>query len=67
MNSQSTVGKATEAAASITGRRYCSHHQGEVPIDEGSFVMRNTTKRWICNRCQEKSERRRAEILADKS
>lgn len=46
--------KMTQATANVTGRRYCMHHQGEVPADAGSFVVRKKSKRWICYRCQEK-------------
>lgn len=43
----------TQAAANATGRRFCAHHQGEVPAADGDFVECNKTRRWICYRCQE--------------
>jgi len=52
--SNTYIGQVNQAAAKATGRRYCTHHQGEVSIDAGSHVMRNKTRRWICFRCQEK-------------
>jgi hypothetical protein len=52
---KSAIAKATQAAANAIGKRYCSHHQGEVAADAGAYVMRNKTKRWVCFRCQEKS------------
>jgi len=51
----STIALVTQAVAKAIGRRYCSHHQGEVAIDAGSYEVRNKTRRWICFRCQEKS------------
>ena len=64
MSKRSSIAKVTEAAANVTGRRFCSHHSGEVATDEGSFVTRNRSRRWICFR--EKSKIRRAEISATK-
>lgn len=52
---QSTIAKVVQAAANVTGKRFCSHHQGEVAADAGAFVMRNKSRRWICFKCQEKS------------
>jgi hypothetical protein len=49
---------ATKAAAKVTGRRFCSHHQGEVAANEGRVVERNRSRRWVCFRCIEKSEER---------
>jgi hypothetical protein len=46
----------TQATANVTGRRYCAHHQGEVPAADGDFVLRNKSKRWICYRCQEHNQ-----------
>lgn len=43
----------TLATAKVTGMRFCAHHQGEVPVQNGGFVMRNKSRRWICHRCQE--------------
>jgi len=59
-----TTAKATDAAARITGKRYCSHHQGEAAVDAGSYVQCNKSRRWVCDRCQTKSRMRQAEILA---
>lgn len=50
----------TQAASNVTGKRFCAHHQGEVPVADGDFVLRNNSKRWICYRCQESSRQRHA-------
>lgn len=52
----------TQAAAAATGKRFCSHHQGEVAASEGDFVMRNKTGRWICFRCQKNIQCRDASL-----
>lgn len=67
MGRNSMLEKVTKIAAKITGRRYCSHHGGEVAEDAGSVVERNRSRRWICNACQEKSRNRNAEIRAVKT
>ena len=59
---KSTIAHITQAAANVTGKRFCSHHQGEVEAHAGSFVQRHKSKRWICFRCQEKSRSREEEI-----
>jgi hypothetical protein len=51
----------TQATAKVTGMRFCAHHQGEVPVQDGAFVLRNRSRRWICYRCQEHSQRHRSE------
>lgn len=56
---RSSITSATQAAANVTGKRYCAHHQGEALVEQGSFVLRNKTKRWICFSCQEKSKNSR--------
>lgn len=56
---RSSLASATQATVNITGKRYCSHHQGEALVEQGSFVLRNKTKRWICFSCQEKSKNSR--------
>ncbi|AMO99455.1 hypothetical protein CAter282_1570 [Collimonas arenae] len=56
---QDRLALVTQATANVTGKRFCSHHQGEVPVAEGEFVIRNKSKRWICFRCQERSRLRR--------
>lgn len=61
-----TTAKATDAAAKVTGKRYCSHHQGEAAVDAGSYVQCNKSRRWVCDRCQTKSRLRQAEIQASK-
>lgn len=56
---QDRLALVTQATANVTGKRFCSHHQGEVSVTEGDFVLRNKSKRWICFRCQERSRLRR--------
>ena len=56
------IDRAMEAVTKLTGRRFCSHHQGEVNADQGCIVERNRSRRWICYRCIEKSEQRRLAI-----
>ncbi|MFC6522927.1 hypothetical protein ACFQAT_27505 [Undibacterium arcticum] len=63
---QSTIARAAEIAASGTGKRFCSHHQGEVAADAGSLVQRNKSKRWICNACQAKSRQQQEAMRAPK-
>jgi len=50
----SPIEHVTQAAAQIIGKKYCTHHQGEVAIDAGDHVVRGKARRWICFRCQEK-------------
>jgi hypothetical protein len=45
-------------------KRWCASHFGEAPIDAGSYVRSGKTKRWICDRCQEKRQQRKTEIQA---
>ena len=58
--------KLNAATAKITGKRFCSHHGGEVLADSGSFVTSNKSRRWICHRCQMKSIKRNEEIEMEK-
>ena len=58
--------KLNIVTAEISGRRYCAHHRGEVLVDDGSFVTRNKSRRWICHRCQMKSLARDEEIKIEK-
>ncbi|HWW08409.1 hypothetical protein [Collimonas sp.] len=60
---QDRLALVTQATANVTGKRFCSHHQGEVAVAEGAFVVRNKSKRWVCFRCQERSRLHR-EALA---
>lgn len=48
----------TQLTANATGRRFCAHHQGEVPATGGDFVVRNKSRRWICYHCQERGRHR---------
>ena len=41
------------AIPQITEKRFCYHHQGEVAVAAGSYVVRNNRRRWICSRCQD--------------
>jgi len=52
----SAISHVTQAAAKVTGKRYCSDHRGEVAVDAGGYVMRGKTKRWMCFHCQEKKQ-----------
>jgi hypothetical protein len=65
--SNSTLTKVIEVSAKITGRRYCSHHRGEVDANAGCIVVRNKSRRWMCNACQDKAAKRDAEIRAAKA
>lgn len=56
---RSSLASATQATVNLTGKRYCAHHQGEALVEQGSFVLRNKTKRWICFSCQQKSQNSR--------
>lgn len=50
MNTQTDIRKAvTRAAEAITGRRWCSHHQGHAEIAGG--IIKAGTRRWICVKC----------------
>jgi hypothetical protein len=40
-----------DAAASVTGRRYCSLHRGEANSDAGDYIVRGKVRRWICFVC----------------
>lgn len=53
----------TQAAAEATGKRFCSHHQGQVAAAEGDFVMRNKTRRWVCFRCQKNIQSQNAALM----
>jgi hypothetical protein len=59
---QDRLALVTRATANVTGKRFCSHHQGEVAVADGDFVLRNKSRRWICFRCQERSQLRRDAI-----
>lgn len=59
-----TLNELIEVAAKLTGRRYCTHHGGEADASAGSFVIRNKSKRWICDVCEKKTAKRNAEIHA---
>ena len=48
------VQDVTDAEARLTGKKFCSHHQGMVSVSEGSMVIRGKAKRWICHSCQKK-------------
>lgn len=63
---QSRITKVNEIAASVTGKRFCSHHQGEVAADAGNFVQCNKSKRWICHACQVKRLQRQDTMRAPK-
>jgi hypothetical protein len=56
------IDQVMQAATKVSGRRFCSHHQGEADADQGCVVERNRSRRWICFRCIEKSEQRRVAI-----
>lgn len=58
---------ATEACAKATGKRYCTHHGGEVASDQGDFQQRNHSRRWVCFACQKKSLEARARIQSTRA
>lgn len=51
-----TVDIASKAEVSITGKKYCSSHQGYVDVQQGNIVTKTNSRRWICFSCQEKSK-----------
>jgi hypothetical protein len=65
--STNIITKVTESAARVTGKRWCASHHGEAPADAGSYVQGSRAKRWICDRCQARSQQRQAQIQALKS
>lgn len=52
------VQAVTDAEAKITGKKFCSHHQGMVSIEDGAMVIRGKSRRWICYACQQKQIRK---------
>jgi hypothetical protein len=58
--------KLNDVTAKITGKRFCSHHLGEVLTEAGSFIQGRTATRFVCYRCQEKIKQRIAEIKIKK-
>lgn len=61
---QSRIAKITESIVAATEKRWCASHRGEAAADAGSYVFGGKTKRWICDRCQEKSQQRKTAIAA---
>jgi hypothetical protein len=47
--------RAAQAEMKLTGKRYCSQHQGMVALDAGSIVVRGRSRRWMCFQCQRNS------------
>jgi pyruvate carboxylase len=43
--------RLTLAASKVTGTLFCSYHQGYANADTGEFLIRNRTKKWMCERC----------------
>lgn len=56
VNVTNELTKLTEAIARTTGRRYCSTHRSEVPVEAGSYVQCNKTTRWVCFACQKRRD-----------
>jgi hypothetical protein len=63
--STSRIAKLTESIVNATDKRWCASHRGEAAANAGSYVISSKTKRWICDRCQAKSEQRKMEIRAN--
>jgi hypothetical protein len=64
MMNTNKIATSTESAINSAEKRWCASHFGEAPADAGSYVLCSKTKRWICDRCQEKRLRRKTEIRA---
>ena len=58
----SLAAQVTAASAKITGRRWCSDHQGDADATAGSMMTRNRSARWICDKCRMKSRMRQQEL-----
>lgn len=53
-----TIGRVVDAAAKVTGKRFCAHHQGEVFTSNGCYVKKGRMTRFICFNCQELRKRK---------
>jgi len=42
--------KLTQAVAAVTGKRWCSYHQGAAAVGSGGFQSRKG-KRFMCDAC----------------
>lgn len=51
---------ATDAAIRITGKQYCRHHQGEVPVEKGEYILRAGKRMWVCFMCRDAMTKGRA-------
>ena len=48
--------KETEAAAAVTGKKWCLDHQGYANANNGTILQRNNSWRWVCLPCQQRRE-----------
>jgi hypothetical protein len=53
-NTQRQVADATKR---VTGKQYCSNHQGYTASEEGSMVVRGKISMFKCFNCQSKAKR----------
>jgi hypothetical protein len=57
--------KANQVAAILTGRRFCSHCQGQRVTEGGKWKVspNGMNRRWKCAACVERAKQRAAEKL----
>jgi hypothetical protein len=61
------IADGTEPEVNAVEKRWCASHFGEAPADAGSYIQCSKTKRWMCDRCQEKRLQRKMEIQGVRS
>ena len=49
--------KVIAATAAFIGKRYCTQHRGEAPLEGGEFIQRGKIRRWICGKCAERAKK----------
>lgn len=59
IRANTTEAKAVKAAIAVTGRRWCSSHNGEADASNGSMIKANRQMRFCCFPCQEKRKVKR--------
>lgn len=52
-----TAHQVSEAFKRVTGKCFCSHHQGYVDADAGSMILRGRVTRFCCFNCQAKARK----------
>ena len=52
--------KAAQAAAIVTGKRFCSHCQQQRPAETGKWLVsaNGLNRRWKCGACVERAKER---------